>query len=455
MDLDVSTRGHRFMSSARRAFVYLLATAVGCMPFAATADEPVIDVEHYQARVEPDLATRTVRGVVSIAFVGDAKEAVFDAGELKIDSVELKESPVSFVRDGSKLRIALPRRLTRRSTLQVRYHGAPRLGLEFHPDRNEIYTIFSTSQWLVSVDAPSERATLDLEIVLPFDFVVAATGRSAGRRRTGDGRVAHRWRLTTPAPSFTYGFAAGRYTEARDASAGTRLRFLSTDMGTDELRQVFANTGDMIRFFERHAGTAFKGDYTQVLVTRTIGQEAAGLALLSEQYGRTVLEDSTAEGLIAHEIAHQWWGVSVTCSDWGHFWLNEGFATFMSAVYLGHRHGASEYAGQVEKWKSRWEKLKAAGTDRSLVYATWSKPSADDRAVVYQKGAYVLHLLRLEMGEDAFWRGIRRYTRKHAGRSVDTDDFKAAITAAAGRDLTDFFAEWIDGPLITEFRFRP
>lgn len=167
----------------------------------------------------------------------------------------------------------------------------------------------------------------------------------------------------------------------------------------------------MIRFFEHRAGTEFEGDYTQVLVTRTIGQEAAGLALLSEQYGKTVLADPTAEGLIAHEIAHQWWGVSVTCKDWGHFWLNEGFATFMTAVYLGHRHGASEYVEQVEKWKARWEKLKAAGTDHPLVYSVWSNPSADDRAVVYQKGAYVLHLLRLEMGEDAFWRGIRRYTK--------------------------------------------
>ncbi|MEG3192772.1 M1 family metallopeptidase [Lysobacter sp. D1-1-M9] len=437
------------MSSGWRTCSYLLAIAAGFAPFAATADEPVIDVEHYRARVEPDLATRTVRGVVSIAFAGDAKEAVFDAGELEIDSVELKGSPVPFVREGSKLRIALPERLTRRSTLQVRYHGAPRFGLEFHPDRNEIYTIFSASQWLVSVDAPSERATLDLELVLPAALVVAATGRPTSRKPAGDGRIAHRWRLTTPAPSFTYGFAAGRYTEARNATAGTRLRFLSTDLRTDELRQVFANTGDMIRFFEHRAGTEFEGDYTQVLVTRTIGQEAAGLALLSEQYGKTVLADPTAEGLIAHEIAHQWWGVSVTCKDWGHFWLNEGFATFMTAVYLGHRHGASEYVEQVEKWKARWEKLKAAGTDHPLVYSAWSNPSADDRAVVYQKGAYVLHLLRLEMGEDAFWRGIRGYTRANAGRSVDTNDFKAAMTATAGRDLTDFFARWIDGPLDT------
>ena len=434
---------HLQMNRAARACLYLLAIFSGFLQCATAAGKPTIDVQHYQARVEPDLATRSVRGVVSIDFVGNAKVAVFDAGELQIDSVELKGRSLPFVRDGSNLRIALPERTARRSTLVVRYRGSPRFGLEFHPDRNELYTVFSTSQWMVSVDAPSERATLDLEIVLPSELVVAATGRPVGRTPTGDGRVIHRWLLSTAAPSFTYGFAAGRYTEARSGSKGSHLRFLSTDLGADELHQVFANTSDMIRFFERHAGTAFKGDYAQVLVTNTIGQEAAGLALLSEQYGKTVLADQAAEGLIAHEIAHQWWGVSVTCRDWGHFWLNEGFATYMTAVYLGHRHGAAKYTEQVEKWKARLEKLKAAGANHPLVYATWTKPSADDRAVVYQKGAYVLHLLRLEMGEVAFWSGIRSYTRAHAGRSVDTEDFKDAMTAAAGRDLSPFFAEWV------------
>lgn len=438
MKLQVLVRAHRLMRRASHACICFFAVAAG-FPQCVTATEgPPIDVQHYRARVEPDLATRSVRGMVSIDFVGNTKEAVFDAGALEIDSVELKGRALPFVRDGSKLRVTLPGHISRRSTLVVRYRGSPRFGLEFHPHRNELYTIFSTSQWMVSVDAPSERATLDLEIVLPPELVVAATGRPAGRTVTGDGRVIHHWRLSTPAPSFTYGFAAGRYTEARGALKRSRLRYLSTDLSTVELQQVFANTGDMIRFFEHRAGTAFKGDYTQVLVTSTIGQEAAGLALLSERYGKTVLADATAEGLIAHEIAHQWWGVSVTCRDWGHFWLNEGFATFMTAVYLGERHGAPHYIEQVNKWKARLEKLKTAGTDHPLVYATWSKPTADDRAVVYQKGAYVLHLLRLEMGEAAFWRGIRRYTRAHAGRSVDTGDFEEVMTAAAGRDLSAF-----------------
>jgi aminopeptidase N len=149
---------------------------------------------------------------------------------LEIDGVELGDKALPFVRDGSKLRVTLPERSSRRSTLVVRYRGSPRFGLEFHPHRNELYTIFSTSQWMVSVDAPSERATLDLEIVLPPELVVAATERPAGRTLTGDGRIAHRWRLSTPAPSFTYGFAAGHYTEARSALKRSRLRYLSTDL---------------------------------------------------------------------------------------------------------------------------------------------------------------------------------------------------------------------------------
>jgi len=96
------------------------------------------------------------------------------------------------------------------------------------------------------------------------------------------------------------------------------------------------------------------------------------------------------------------------------------------------------------RWKRRLDKLRADGKDHALVYASWSRPSADDRAVVYQKGAYVLHLLREELGERAFWRGIRAYTRAHYGHSVVTSDFRQAMERASGRDLSGFFARWVE-----------
>ena len=175
----------------------------------------------------------------------------------------------------------------------------------------------------------------------------------------------------------------------------------------------------------------YRGKYDQVLVTETIGQEVASFALLSEAYGRSTLAGETTEDLIAHEIAHQWWGISTTCRSWGEFWLNEGMANFMAAAWMQHKHGDDEYLAAVNRWRTRLDKLKADGKDHALVYERWDKPTRDDRAVVYQKGAYVLHLLRQEIGEVAFWNGIRRYSQAFSNRSVSTRDFQRAMERPA------------------------
>jgi aminopeptidase N len=145
----------------------------------------------------------------------------------------------------------------------------------------------------------------------------------------------------------------------------------------------------------------------------------------------------------AHELAHQWWGNMVTCRNWNHFWLNEGIATFMAAAYKEHRFGREEYLREIESNRVAYQKVHDLGKDRSLVFPDWLNPTAEDRTLVYDKGAYVLHLLRGELGERAFWAGIQLYTRKYFGKSVTTPDFQKMMEQASGKDLTHFFSKWI------------
>ena len=451
----MTARSPLFSPSDRiRHFVRGAACVLLCLSTQAVAQTPpapaaLIDVQHYTARIEPDLASKSLRGEVRIQLraLTAASELEFDAGELVIDSVREGGVDRPFATHGSRLRISLPRatRAGARHTLDIRYRATPRFGLEFQPQRDELYTIFSTDQWLVCINAPQDRATLDLSVVLPAGLVAVGNGQALPVRSLGDGRALHRWRQRVPVPSYVYGFAAGRYTQVSERAGAARLRYLSAELDPSQLRQVFADTADMLRFFGERAGRPYRGAYTQALVAKTIGQELAGFSLMSESYGRQVLEAPTAQALIAHEAAHQWWGNMVTCRDWNHFWLNEGFANFMAAAYLQHRFGDAEYRKQVDGWKRRLDKLSANGTDRALVFDNWDKPTADDRAVVYQKGAYVLHLLREELGEELFWRGIRAYTRTHYGRSVTTADFQQALQSVSARDLSPFFARWVYG----------
>ncbi|RDZ27809.1 M1 family metallopeptidase [Lysobacter silvisoli] len=407
------------------------------------------DVRHYMARIEPDLQTRSVKGEVSIRFAATVDSTdliVLDRDGLDIDRVREGERSLSFDQTGRVLKVRLPRPALRGQLreISVSYHGTPRFGLQFHPDKRQVYTLFATTQWLVGVDAPDERASLDLSVVLPAGLKAVGNGYLVGRRSLGKGKELHRWRQTVPMPAYTYGFAAGPFEEASDRGSRVRLRYLGAGYSQNDLRKLFADTGDMLRYFERRAGVPYPGGvYTQALVARTIGQEHAGFALLSEEYGRGVLGDRRDESLIAHETAHQWWGNLVTCRDWTQFWLNEGFANFLAASYMEQRFGRDEYLKQVDGWRRRYERLKEAGKDKPLVFPDWDKPSGDDRAVVYQKGAYVLHLLREDLGEAAFWNGLREYTRAHRGASVTSQDFQRAMEQASGRDLSAFFANWV------------
>lgn len=432
----------RFRPS-RLIVVSALWVAVGAPAFGAESERD-FDVLHYAVSLTPDIDRQHVTGQVVITLKGlgpATNELLFDAGDLNVTGVIGDGQSLDFDKTSSSLRIALPQSLGtgETSSISITYQGNPRFGLEFHPDRGEVYTIFSTSQWMPCVDTPDERATLEMAVRLPTGMKAVGTGRELPLL---DGGSVHRWRLDTPMPSYIYGFSAGRYAESSEKTNGITLRYLSTDRSPEELQRIFQDSADMLRFFGKRAGLRYRGTYTQALVAKTIGQEMASLSLMSEAYGLGVLDDPANVALIAHEAAHQWWGNLLTSRDWRHFWLNEGFATFMAAAYLEHRYGAGAYAKQVDGWRRRLDKLRADGKDKPLVFPNWESPTADDRAVVYQKGAYVLHMLRRELGEKAFWRGIRRYTKSHAGQSVVTDDFKAAMEEASGRNLADFYREW-------------
>lgn len=449
-------------TDARRALIPALAALlllIASHGFAQPVEDESVRWLAYDVKLEPDLDAKTLRGRTTVRFrfaKGHAppRSLALEAGSLVIDSVRVDGVTVRYSKAGEAVSVDLSGRLHTSSDrvvheLDFYFHGAPRSGIEFHPERGEVYTIFSSSQWMVCKDAPDVRATIRLEVSLPAGSVAVGSGELVSVRKTSDGKVVYTWNEPRAIPSFLYGFAAGRYLTATVRGRGFALELLSEDREPDELRKIFADSADMMAFFEAKSGVPFRGTYAQALVARTAGQEASRYAVLSEAYGKRVLEGQDSnpahEALIAHEMAHQWWGLLVTNQSWGDFWLNEGFAVFMSGAYLEHRFGSDVYSELVSAWQKKAEDLGARGKDHPLVYGSWSHPTADDRAVVYQRGALVLHELRRRMGEAPFWEAIRRYTRQYAGRSVTTRDFQEAMEQASGQDLRDFFAKRVYG----------
>jgi aminopeptidase N len=403
----------------------------------------VIAVTHYAGYLEPKLDAGTIAGSVTLTLDGSSAGVVrLQKGELTIDAVERQGRAIAFDVTGQTLTINVGEGAAR--SVMVRYHGAPRSGLTFAPERKQLYTSFFTSRWMPVMDAPDARATFHLQLVVAREWTVVGNGRETGRRSISSTEDVSEWRQERPVPTYTFGFAAGDYEQVAVSKGAIAEHYLANGFSHDDLRRVFVDTASMLAFFTERSGVPFPGDrYSQILVPRSAGQEMAGYSIVSEEYGRAVLNDPTVVSLLAHELAHQWWGNSVTCREWTHFWLNEGFATFMAAAYREHRFGREVYLRDVDAMRTRYERVRDAGRDRSLVFPNWDSPTPDDRTLVYQKGGYVLHLLRQSLGDQLFWAGIRHYTKTNLGRSVMSDDFRRAMEEATGRDLGAFFTEWV------------
>ena len=414
----------------------------------AQSQHPTIDVLHYDVSLEPEAQSKTIKGIVKIRFItlSATSKVTFNCGDLIIDSIRSKGQPLQNSIADHRVEVTLPSTTKPNETLEIEiaYHGSPRYGIRFFPEKNQVYTIFSTSQWMICEDSPDDRATVRFVLTSRQGLTHLSNGQETDSRTLPDGRLQTTWWQKIPVPTYTFGFVIGPFRTLSEKRGPLELRYLATNFSDEQVRRIFRETTDMLNFFESRAGVKYQDQtYTQVLATGGAEQEMSSFTALNEAYGNRVLADEKDIGLGAHEFAHQWWGNMVTCRDWNHFWLNEGIATFMAAAYFEHRFGREDYLREIEQNRASYEKVKNAGKDKSLVFPDWLHPTREDRTLVYDKGAYVMHLLREEMGEDAFWKGLRDYTRRYFGKSVVTPDFQKAMEAAYGKSLSKFFSKWV------------
>ena len=174
------------------------------------------DVLDYKAQIEPDMANKSVRGKVAIRFISSANnltEIRLNAGVLAIESVREGKTPLKFEKKDSLLLITLvrPARLNEKRLIEIKYQGTPRSGIRFFPEQNQIYTLFSTSQWMPCVDAPDDRAAFRLNLILPKDLKITANGRLLKQRDLPGNKVSSEWEQKTPIPTYIFGFAAGNF----------------------------------------------------------------------------------------------------------------------------------------------------------------------------------------------------------------------------------------------------
>jgi aminopeptidase N len=371
----------------------------------------------------------------------------FTANALRVSEATLNAVPVEAWSNNEALVFTLPRALRRgeRATLRFRIDGTPARGVT--AVAGGIYTSYFACDWMVCLqDTPGDKAHLQLDLFLPAGVESAAVGR-AGRVTVLPGGLArHRWRSTRPYSPYLYAFAAGPFTRASTRTAQGELVYLDGTGGEADLVVRFSRSHAMAAFFADRAGMPLPDRrYIQLLVPGREAQESASFSLIGTAELDGERDDSSSAWIIAHEMAHQWWGNLVTCATWRDFWINEGIATFMVAAWKEHDLGDAAYRQELEVARRRVEQVREIGFDKPLAWDGQYPSLRARRAVQYSKGALFLAYLRKTIGDAAFWNGLRGFTRQHAGRTVTSRDFQQAMQTASGRDLSPIFAEWVYG----------
>lgn len=431
----------------KSAVVAALALAIVSLsgPAPAAAPAPAFQSVSYDIRLTPDFATGIVSGVEHLRFrsLSDGLDAVSLTANALAVNATLGGVGVSVTTEDNRRIFHLPRPLRKgeEATLALRFSGKPARDVVFTAD--EIHTGYFTCEVMFcDIDRPGDRATLRFALTLPPGMQAVAPGKLVSHAPAPFGLETWRWREDRPYPSYLYGFAAGRYTWA--ALGHPSLRVLYAGETPERVQTMFADTARMIAFYEAKAGLPLpERSYTQVLVDQNGDQEDAALSMIEKGSAEPILSDPQADGMLAHELAHQWWGNLLTCSDWKELWLNEGMAGFMTAAYREQRWGRAAYDSEIAVARRAWDAAKTAGQDEPLSWQGTYPSLKAKRRIAYGKSMVFLDALRAQLGERAFWQGVRRYTRTNAGRSVTAMDLERAFEAASGRDLSAIFKAWV------------
>ena len=423
------------------------------------------DVKHIKVELAVDTANHKVSGVVTHTISPlhpFLTQVELDCGpDLKIRNVTAGAgaAPCTFKVANGTLLIELGKSYKPGELLDlaVEYSGKPMRGLYFvDPDPGDPKKVRSfwtqgesedTRCWLPCYDYPNERATSEIIITVPKPLFVLSNGALLERHDSSETTTYH-WKMEVPHVSYLISLAGADFAVYHDRVGNLPLDYYVAK-GVDEAtaHRFMGHTPKMIRFFGEKTGLPYPyNKYAQVCVPDFIAGGMENITATTMTDSALVDEiaalESDNDGLVAHELAHQWFGDYVTNKDWSHIWLNEGFATYFASLFAEEDQGDDAFRLEMHNAAAGYQ-----GGDwysrRALVEERYR--SSDDMfdGVTYSKGACVLHALRGLLGDAAWWKGIKGYITAHKLDIVETDNFRRAMEAASGQDLKWFFDQWV------------
>jgi aminopeptidase N len=418
-----------------------------------------IDVLHYNFRVTLYDDTDEIEGVASIDvqfLEAGLKELTLDLASqasgkgMLVTNVTSQDKPVTFEHKNDRLRLQLaaPASPGQKVTYQVAYHGIPRSGLRTGKNRHGERTFFSENwpdkarQWLPMLDHPYDKATSEFLITAPAQYQVVSGGLLETETDLGNGRRLTHWKQSVPIASWLNAIGVAQFASHHAGSVkGVPLETWVYHQDGDRVTPLLEGSARRVLEFYTERVGAYP-------YQKLAGVQAAGVSGGTEHasaifYGENNVTGRGVTNLVAHEVAHQWFGDSVTEKDWDDVWLSEGFATYFTLLFVEHDSGRAAFLDGLDRSRNIVFAAEKRNPALAVVHDNLSDTKRVLNALVYQKGGWTLHMLRGILGTEPFWAGIREYYRRYRDRNASTAEFQRVMEETSGKDLAWFFRQWL------------
>lgn len=418
-----------------------------------TAPEHNSDILRYEFKWRLDHVTSSIKGKAIIqaqSLIDNLLSIVLNlSNAMTVTKVRLDQAALNFSHQNDILEVFFGRTFKKNDifAVEIFYHGSPSSGLYFSLHQNQpiIYSLDEPSlarNWFPCYDYPSDKATAKMKITIPKGMICASNGTLVDSTKNDDNTVSFTWEESYPISTYLISVAATNYEIFKHTYiTGTDAMDVIYFVYPEHLAQAktdFSNTVAMINFYS----TVF-GEYP-FLKEKYGMAEIPGSAAMEHQtctsYSSALITGTHEyDWIIAHELAHQWWGDLVTLEDWADIWLNEGFATYSDALWFEHLHGLGGLQSRMEEFRTIYLDF-----SQNIDHPIYDPPEGYlFSPIEYEKAAWVLHMLRFVVGEEKFWKILRKYAQKYAYDNASTEDFQRMCEQIYKKDLDWFFNEWI------------
>lgn len=442
------------------------------LPFLLWADHyPInknIDVLHYSFELILSDSTNEIVGKTQVRvrfdkegithFRLDLANATAKRQEkgMKVDAIQAGNSTLRFTHTNDELLIELNKPSVKGEELVffIQYHGVPFDGLRIGTTKFGDRSFFNenwpnrTRHWLPTIDHPYDKATSEFIVTAPTKYKVVSNGLLLEESDLGNNKRLTHWKQSVPVSSWLFVLGVAEFAvQYVDQFEGKSIQTWVYSKNRDAGFYDFASpTKQVLEYYTKYVGPFAYEKLANVQTPSVNGGMETSSAIF---YGEDLVNgkrDERTRNVVIHEIAHQWFGNAVTETTWDDAWLSEGFATYFTLLFIEHAYGKEEFQKGLLKAKKTVLDISPKWPNYSIVADRTAEKEPVTNNLTYQKGAWILHMLRVLVGDAAFQKGIQSYYKKFYNANTTTDLFRIEMEKASGKNLEPFFKQWLFQP---------